>query len=63
MSYTTYENRTNPHITIHRAVCNHIKKNGGTGRGEYNYHNSLPDAEAYAKSTGLPVKKCYFCSP
>ena len=62
MPYTTYENRTNPHITIHRNGCNQIQKNGG-GRGEYKYHSSLSSAEAYAESTGLPVINCSFCNP
>jgi hypothetical protein len=63
MGYTTYENRTNPHITIHIDGCGQIKKNGGIGRGEYYSHKSLWDAENYAKTTGLPIKKCSYCNP
>lgn len=63
MNYITYENRRNPHITIHRDGCGQIGKNGGTGEGEYNTHKTLGDAETYAKSTGLPVIKCSYCNP
>jgi len=29
MSYVTYENRNNPHVTIHRDGCSQIAKRGG----------------------------------
>jgi len=35
MEYITYENRNNPHITIHKENCNQIAKNGGEERGKY----------------------------
>jgi hypothetical protein len=63
MGYTTYENRTNPHITIHVDGCNQIRKNGGVGIGDYCHHNTLAEAEAYAETTGLPVIHCSFCNP
>jgi hypothetical protein len=63
MGYTTYESRTNPHITIHMGGCNQIMKNGGVGIGEYHFHNSLAEAEAYANTTGLRVIRCSFCNP
>ena len=63
MNYVTYENRNNPHITIHRKGCNHIKKNGGIGRGRYEYHDTLESACDYASNTSLPVRKCSFCKP
>lgn len=63
MGYTTYENRNNPHITIHQDGCNQIAKNGGIGRGEYKHHTNLENARNYANGTGLPVKYCSFCNP
>jgi len=63
MEYTTYENRNNPHITIHEDNCSQIRKHGGVGRGEYKHHNNLQSARNYAESTGLPVKNCSFCNP
>jgi hypothetical protein len=63
--YISYENHFNPHITIHvnDGKCGHIEKNGGggAGGGKYTEHRTLEGAYAYAKSTGLPVKECYFC--
>jgi hypothetical protein len=61
--YTTYENRRNPHITIHSEECTQIEKNGGVGEGEYHSHATLAEAEAYANATGLPVIRCSFCRP
>jgi hypothetical protein len=63
MGYTTYKNRTNPHITIHVDGCNHLRKHGGVGIGEYHHHNTLAEAEMYAETTGLPVKHCPTCNP
>jgi len=63
MEYTTYENRNNPHITIHKNICNQIGKRGGVGRGIYKTHNALQSARKYAESTGLPIKICSFCNP
>jgi hypothetical protein len=61
--YTTYENRSNPHITIHVYGCNQIAKNGGSGIGDYHHYNTLGEAEVYAETTGLPVIHCSFCKP
>jgi hypothetical protein len=61
--YTTYENRKNPHIAIHRDGCAQIGKNGGVGEGEYHQYATLADAEAYANNTGLPIVRCSFCNP
>ena len=66
MAFTTYENRSNPHVTIHRDNCNQIAKHGGvhtSGRGEYKEHVTYKKAKEYAKSTGLPVWECSFCNP
>ena len=63
MGFITYENRNNPHITIHIDGCNQLRKNGGEGRGEYYNHNTLEEARNYATTTGLPIKECSFCNP
>jgi hypothetical protein len=63
MAYTTYENRVNPHITIHVDTCNQIKKHGGVGIGEYRYHNTLDEAKIYAMNTTLKIIECSFCKP
>jgi len=63
MGYTTYENLNNPHITIHKDGCNHLRKHGGVGRGLYKNHNTLKSARNYANSTGLPVWECQTCNP
>lgn len=61
--FITYENRRNPHITIHKVGCTQIEKNGGTGEGEYKKFELLKDAEIYAESTNLEIKHCFFCNP
>lgn len=65
MGYTTYENRNNPHVTIHRDGCGQLGKNGGSGPPGSGYlsHGTLADARAYAATTGLPVRECAFCKP
>jgi hypothetical protein len=64
--YITYENHSNPHVTIHinDGKCGQIKKKGGgpTGGGKYTEHRTLKDAYNYAYGTGLPViNECRFC--
>src|SRR5436190_19895398 len=59
IAYETYENRTNPHVTIHRIGCSQLRKRGGVhrhGQGSYRAHGTLAQAGTYARSTGLPVK-------
>jgi len=63
MGYTTYENRNNPHVTIHKDGCNQIGKRGGVGRGMYKKHNTLQSAQEYAERTGLTIIICSFCNP
>ena len=63
MKYITYENRHNPHITIHKDSCNQIAKHGGQGIGKYHEHDSLIEAHKYSKKTGLTVIECSFCNP
>lgn len=64
--FVTYENRHNPHVTIHRVGCGQIRKRGGEhkhNQGEYKNHGTLPHATAYANATGLPVIDCSYCKP
>lgn len=64
MSYTTYENYANPHVTIHRDGCSQIKKRGGQqkyGQGKYCCHKSYKQAFNYATKTGLKIIHCSFC--
>lgn len=66
MVFVTYENRRNPHVTIHAEGCSQIRKRGGEhadGQGEYHNHETLTDARAYAQQTALPVIECSFCKP
>ena len=66
MTYTTYENYPNPHVTIHRDTCGQIKKRGGIHRynqGKYEHHDSYDAALCYAKGTKLPIVICSFCNP
>src|ERR1051325_10982833 len=64
--YETYENRNNPHITIHRVGCSQLRKRGGIhrhGQGKYTAHATFAEAEHYAKQTGLPMRMCGYCKP
>src|SRR5213594_1334329 len=66
MSFITYHNVANPHVTIHAAGCGHIAKHGGEhahGNGWYEQHNTYAKATARAKENGLPVRDCSFCKP
>ncbi len=66
MSFTTYENRANPHVTIHCAGCNQLRKHSGVhkyNQGRYMNHATYAAAKAYAVGTGLPMKDCPFCKP
>jgi hypothetical protein len=66
MAFVTYENRPNPHVTIHASGCNQIRKRGGHhkyNQGGYRDHATYGEAEAYASSIGLPVIKCSYCNP
>jgi len=66
MAFVTYENRWNPHVTIHVAGCSQIEKRGGEhkhGQGQYNEHAKLADAQEYAQQTELRVIECSFCKP
>ena len=66
MPFVTYENRRNPHVTIHMAGCRQIAKNGGEhkyNQGNYKDHSAYKDSEVYADGTKLPVIICSFCKP
>jgi hypothetical protein len=66
IGYETYENRSNPHVTIHRVGCSQLRKRGGVhrhGQGSYNAHATFAGADSYARSTGLPIKFCGYCKP
>lgn len=64
--FVTYENRNNPHVTIHCFNCNQIAKRGGihkkNSRGKYEHHRSYEEAKQYAMTTELPIKECSFCN-
>lgn len=65
-SFVTYENRRNPHVTLHAAGCGQIGKRGGQqkyGQGRYLDHASYRRAVQYAESTGLKTIVCSFCDP
>lgn len=64
--FETYENRHNPHVTIHKAECPEIRKRGGVhkyNQGRYEVHSTLEDARRHAISTGLPLILCSRCKP
>jgi len=66
MSFTTYENTHNPHVTIHKDGCKQIRKRGGEhkyGQGRYASHATYQQARAYAVATKLPARDCSFCKP
>lgn len=45
--FVTYENRHNPHVTIHRDGCSQVRKSGGVhkhAQGEYKTHGTLSQA-------------------
>jgi len=66
VTHETYENRNNPHVTIHTTGCSQLRKRGGIhrhGQGRYKGHDTLASAESYAKQTGLPIKFCRYCNP
>ena len=66
MLFVTYENRRNPHVTIHLEGCGQIAKRGGKhkhGQGSYQNHSTYGEAESYAEETHLPIIYCSFCKP
>jgi len=66
MVYITYENKRNPHVTIHVDGCGQIRKNGGHHKykqGKYESHQDYSEAYQYSIQTGLPIINCSFCRP
>jgi hypothetical protein len=66
MPFETCENTWNRHVTIHATGCTQLRKRGGEhvhNQGRYRTHAAYEDAEAYAQSTRLPVRRCSFCQP
>ena len=64
MSFVTYENHQNRHVTIHLAGCHQIGKRGGQhkyGQGGYHSYSSYSQAYQYADSTKLPLILCSSC--
>ena len=64
--FETYENRHNPHVTIHRQSCSQLRKRGGEhqyNQGRYEVHSTLEDARRHATETRLPIILCSFCKP
>jgi hypothetical protein len=62
--YETYENKNNPHVTIHKGGCSQLRKHGGVhrhGQGAYKEHGTIEEAGDYAGSTGLPIRFCGYC--
>jgi len=52
-AYETYENRNNPHVTIHRVGCSQLRKRGGVhrhGQGAYKAHVTLVEAGTHARN-------------
>ena len=66
MSFVTYENHANKHVTIHKSGCRHIRKHGGIHKydnGGYRDFETIEAADSYAISTKLPKIYCFFCKP
>jgi hypothetical protein len=64
MLFVTYENRRNPHVTIHAEGCGQIAKRGGDhrhGQGGYQTHVTYDAARTYAEGTGLRIIYCSYC--
>lgn len=59
--YTTYENKPNKRVCIHKNPCNQIRKNGGEGQGLYKEFYSFEDAEKYADSLNYKKTLCPNC--
>ncbi len=66
MPFLTYENRYDPHVTVHKTDCRHPYKHGGNHKykqGTYRDHSTFAEADAYAQSTGLKIIYCSTCNP
>lgn len=66
MGFITYENRRNPHVTVHVEKCSQIRKHGGEhayDQGEYHSHATFAEAQQYATQCALPIIVCSYCRP
>lgn len=64
--FETYENRHNPHVTIHRHNCRQLREHGGIHKykqGGYKKHAEWQQAINYANSLNLPIWVCSYCQP
>lgn len=69
--FITYQNKHNPHITIHKFECEKVAQHGGIPSKpfqEYTLFMSYKSAEIYAEavkstSPSLEIKICSFCNP
>ena len=60
--YTTYENKPNKRICIHKLSCIEVRKNGGQGQGLYKEFNTLNEAIEYAKTLPYSLSFCSRCN-
>jgi hypothetical protein len=66
VAFTTCETTHRPHVTIHNEGCVFVRQHGGTHKqieGHYRTHKTYEEALAYAETTKLPLRNCFFCSP
>ncbi|MCA9980520.1 MAG: hypothetical protein KDD89_06800 [Anaerolineales bacterium] len=62
-NFTTYENQTDNHITLHCASCAQLRKHLSPTTGRYVNHATYQDALAYAQTAHLALEHCPFCQP
>lgn len=48
--YTTYENKPNKRVCIHKLPCNKVRQHGGLGQGLYKEFYTLDEAKKYTKT-------------
>lgn len=58
--YTTYENKPNKRVCIHKLPCDKVRQHGGLGEGLYKEFYSFDEAKNYAES--LNDYKVEYCS-
>lgn len=66
MAFVTYENRHNPHVTIHCHDCTQLRKHGGEhthNQGQYKEHATYTQAATHAAGTDLPLADCLLLFP
>lgn len=60
--YTTYENKPNKRVCIHKLPCDEVRKHGGLGQGLYKEFHTFEEAECYAKSLNYKIDYCQKCN-